>query len=214
MKHVSPKSDGFTLIELLVVITIITILAGLTIATFRFAQISAARNRAKAEVDGLSLAIESYKIDNGDYPRDVNTDAAAMNAASASGSNGLNALVGTNTAYMLSSVALYKALSGDGADGSTPDRTLSAAEKAAGAKAYFPFKPNMLYPKFPAGSTQTVTAIIDPFKNVYGYSTIGSGTAAATGVSGYGYNPTFDLWSTADIDQKGKTPTAAWITNW
>ena len=106
---------------------------------------------------------------------------------------------------MLASMTLYTALSGD-TDG---NRVLDATEKTAGGRAYFPFKPGMLYPRQPVGSTATVQAIIDPFKNVYGYSTLGTATSGTSG-----YNPTFDLWSTADHDQKGLTPAAAWITNW
>jgi len=209
MQHVSPKSDGFTLVELLVVISIITILAGLTISTMSFAQNNAARNRARAEITGLSVAIESYKIDNGDYPRDANTD-------------GLDAstLPGMTTSapspyVLLSSVALYKALSGDTALLSGTTGVDSSGQKL---KVYFPFKPNMLYPKVPAGTARTtataVQAIVDPFKNVYGYSTIGSavasGSAATSGTSGY--NPTFDLWSTGGATSTSGT--GVWLTNW
>ena len=212
MKHVSPKLRGFTLIELLVVITIITILAGLTISTMSYAQNSAGRNRAKAEVNALSLAIESYKIDNGDYPRDAtHTDKLDANPAAITGTS-TAALIPTtgSTEYMLASMTLYTALSGD-TDG---NRVLDATEKTAGGRAYFPFKPSMLYPRQPVGSTATVQAIIDPFKNVYGYSTKNLADVQANAATPGGYNPTFDLWSTADHDQKGLTPAAAWITNW
>ena len=197
MKHVFPKSDGFTLVELLVVISIITLLAGLTISTMGGAQTSAARNRARAEISALSLAIESYKVDNGDYPRDTNTDTLDATKSSSS-----DALI-SKGAYMPAALALYKALSGDGVDGSTPDRILSTAEKAAG-KTYYSFKAGMLYPKAAVGVSAPVTAILDPFRNVYGYSTLGTATSGSSG-----YNPTFDLWSTA-----GTTGTAAWLTNW
>ena len=201
MKQRSTKSDGFTLVEILVVISIITVLAGLAITAMRGAQVSAARNRARAEISALSGAIENYKTDNGDYPRDTNTEALDATQATSSG-----ALLASNpTPYMLSSLTLYSALSGD-----------SSLLGTATAKVYFPFRPNMLYPKVPAGTARTATtkvqAIVDPFRNSYGYSTIGSGTAAVTGTAGY--NPTFDLWSTADYDQKGQTLPAAWITNW
>lgn len=220
MKHLFRKLRGFTLIELLVVIAIITVLAGLTISTIGGAQLRAGRDRAKVEINGLSLALESYKIDNGDYPRSSDyptlidqaadsLDAVAQVAKCTPGPN-VDALTSTGT-YMLASMAMYKALSGDGIDGSTTDRSISTAEKALG-RVYFPFKPGMLYPQRPAGSTEPVQAVIDPFKNVYGYSTLGSVTLTGTATQG-GYNPTFDLWSTADREQKG-TPSAAWITNW
>jgi hypothetical protein len=73
-------------------------------------------------------------------------------------------------------------------------------------KSYFTFKPNMLYP--PPPSTDDVVGIRDPFGNLYGYS-----TAKASNPSGtVGYNPTFDLWSTAGGTQASDVP--GWIKNW
>jgi len=207
MKPLSAKPDGFTLVELLVVISIITLLAGLTIAAMGGAQNSAARNRTKAEISSLSVAIESYKIDNGDYPRDP-TSAAATDKLDATQSTSADALISSGK-YMLSSVVLYQALSGDTSGNRSVGSTTDASGNTVKNKVYFPFKSGMLYPKGPMGSTTTVTALLDPFKNVYGYSTIYIATSGSSG-----YNPTFDLWSTADHDQLGATPTAAWITNW
>jgi len=65
--------EAFTLIELLVVIAIIAILAALVLNTAGFIQKKAARSRAETEVAALSAALESYKADNGDYPRLGNT---------------------------------------------------------------------------------------------------------------------------------------------
>ena len=204
MKRACLKSDGFTLIELLVVISIIAILASLTIATIGYATNKAARDRTKSEINALSVALESYKIDNGDYPRSTNTD--ALNARSAPQLAIQNSVVPTPSGP--ASLTLYTALSGDGADGSAPNRSLSAAEKtASNNRIYFQFKPNMLYPRAPAGSTSPVTALVDPFLNVYGYSTIGS--KANRNATTEGYNPTFDLWSTVN-----GSPIAGWITNW
>jgi prepilin-type N-terminal cleavage/methylation domain-containing protein len=59
---------GFTLIELLVVITIIAILAGLTLGAGSALRDKAARSRASAEIAAFDTALERYKIDNGDYP--------------------------------------------------------------------------------------------------------------------------------------------------
>lgn len=62
------KSNAFTLIELLVVIAIIAILASLVLAAAGFLQKKAARSKAQAQIAALGSALESYKIDNGDYP--------------------------------------------------------------------------------------------------------------------------------------------------
>ena len=55
--------------ELLIVITIIIVLAGLIIGTIGYVQKKAARSRAEAEIAAMSAACESYKADNGTYPR-------------------------------------------------------------------------------------------------------------------------------------------------
>jgi prepilin-type N-terminal cleavage/methylation domain-containing protein len=89
--------------------------------------------------------------------------------------------------YQAYSSLLYLALTGDtDKDGRPGPGTL-----------YISFKPNQL-----AGAGSS-TFIKDPFGNSYGYSTLGPTNG--------GYNPTFDLWSTAG-DTDGIQ--AKWITNW
>src|SRR5437016_6407577 len=61
---------AFTIIELLVVITIIIILGSLILSTVGYVQKKGARSRAEAEIAAMSAALESYKADNGIYPRD------------------------------------------------------------------------------------------------------------------------------------------------
>src|SRR5438874_4943237 len=88
--------------------------------------------------------------------------------------------------YQSASLYLYKQLSGDATGNRQPS-----------GKSYFAFKPNMLSP---ADQTQNVQYIRDPFGNSYGYST----KMAVSGTGGY--NPTFDLWSTAGV-APSPTPT-------
>ena len=123
------------------------------------------------------------------------------------------------TVYRTASLVLYRALSGD----RNLDRAVTDADKnfnidgsALGTpltqvpQSYFVFKPNMLSP---SGGSGTVTAITDPFGNTYGYSTAYQYDPTR------GYNPTFDLWSTANYSaQTSPTPTPSpqnsWIKNW
>jgi type II secretory pathway pseudopilin PulG len=96
------------------------------------------------------------------------------------------------TNYQAASQYLYGQLSGDPDFDGVPNSSY---------KSYMQFKPNMLgtdnnnkvYPR-------------DPFGNSYGYST----KMAATGSGGY--NPTFDLWSTAGLTSG--TDSTQWIKNW
>src|SRR5213595_4216413 len=64
---------AFTLIELIVVITVIVILTGLVLSTVGYAQKKGARARAETEIAAMSAACESYKADNGTYPRNAMT---------------------------------------------------------------------------------------------------------------------------------------------
>ena len=77
-------------------------------------------------------------------------------------------------------------------------------------QSYFAFKPNMLSP---SGGNGSVTALADPFGNAYGYST------ANQYDQNTGFNPTFDLWSTAGAAPSPTpippaTQQNLWIKNW
>jgi len=66
----SPASSlqGFTLIELLVTITVIALLAGLTLAAVGGVNQKSYRDKAKAEIAAISNALEQYKSVNDSYP--------------------------------------------------------------------------------------------------------------------------------------------------
>src|SRR5215831_13171055 len=162
--------DAFTLIELVVVVGIITILTALVLSTVGYARKKGAMTRAGTEIAALSAACENYKADNGTYPRDANS--TDILDARTTGNP-------SSPSYNLASLYLYTQLSGDTAGNRNPT-----------GKSYMVFKPSMLYPP---DQTQNVLYIQDPFGYSYGYSTI----QAATQDSTKGYNPTFDLWSTA-----------------
>src|SRR5213080_4851608 len=188
---------AFTLIELIVAITIIIILTGLVLSTVGYAQKKGARARAETEIAAMSAACESYKADNGIYPN--NPDTIALNAQTS----------GNPCSYQAASLYLYEQLSGD-----------TNANFQPGAKSYFTFKPNMLGTSTTTttdacGNTltpTTVSYIRDPFGNIYGYSTIDNPVANPS--PSPGYNPTFDLWSTAGTTSGSPTDQLQWIKNW
>src|SRR5947199_3675289 len=177
---------AFTLIELIVVITVIVILTGLVLSTVGYARKKGARARAETEIAAMSAACESYKADNGVYPSNSDTD--TLNPIS-----DVNPSTTPPNNYTRASLWLYEQLSGDATGNRQPS-----------GKSYMAFKPNMLLPAPP--STAIVIAIADPFGNSYGYST----RMASTGSGGY--NPTFDLWSTAGGINANDV--AGWIKNW
>ena len=212
------RHNAFTLIELVVVSGLILVLTGLVLSTVGYARKKGARARAETEIAAVSAACESYKSDNAVYPRDptANTATDALNARTM-----LDPATTDAARYRAASLVLYRALSGD----RNLDRAVTDADKNFNIdgtalsqpltqlpQSYFAFKPNMLSP---SGGSGTVTAITDPFGNTYGYSTI----QAATQDSTKGYNPTFDLWSTAGVaPSPSPAPPATqqdlWIKNW
>ena len=176
---------AFTILELLIVVSIIIVLAGLILATSGYVQKKGARSRTEAEIAAISAALENYKADNGIYPTDVSKTEMLDPSAPINFAD-----------YAAASLYLYEQLAGDTNNDRQPDTDL---------KTYFSFKPNMLSPR---DQSADVTAIIDPFGNSYGYST----DKAANPTGNAGFNPTFDLWSTAGMTS-GADP-SQWIKNW
>ncbi len=62
------RLKGFTLIELLIVVAIIGILAAIAVPNFLNAQVRAKVSRVQSEHRSLTNALESFNIDNGQYP--------------------------------------------------------------------------------------------------------------------------------------------------
>jgi prepilin-type N-terminal cleavage/methylation domain-containing protein len=188
---------GFTLIELIVVITVIVILAGLVLSTVGYVQKKAARSRAETEIAAIAAACESYKADNGVYPSNLDTNAL----------NARTDLDPSAVGYSNASLFLYEKLMGV---------TTGNRSEVPSTRTYMTFKPSQLAP---ADQNQPVQFIRDPFGNSYGYSTAGNPQSNPNPIGSPGYNPTFDLWSTAGVPP---SPTPAppatqqglWIKNW
>ena len=137
------------------------------------------------EINWLSVALESYKDEHGTYPSDpLSTEQLKPKTSFDPGS------------YIKASQFLYRALSGgeiQGADG----------KNAAERRVYLEFPRQMLRAGEPGG-----TYIADPWGNSYGYSTFKSVHPESLD----GYNPTFDLWTTAG--GKREKDQARWTKNW
>jgi prepilin-type N-terminal cleavage/methylation domain-containing protein len=211
----APRSAAFTLVEMITVIAIIAILAGLILAINGLVQAKSAKARAQAEIVALSGAMDSYKTDNGGYPQDsTKTDTLDPRKNTAA-----DASLGGK--YSLSSQFLYGELTGD---------TKFTGTASNMTRNYAPgfWTPSRLGgPKTNGVLAAGVQYIMDPYGNSYGYSTAGllleeeyratlSTTPGASrptqnSQSTQGYNPSFDLWSTAG-DTLGNT--AKWAKNW
>ena len=229
----SGECAAFTLIELLAVMAIILVLAALIINIAGSAQYNSAKARATSEISAMSTALESYKADNGAYPSESTT----VNGGSPT-TEVLDAQDSSYTdpsKYVEASEFLYQALAGYTLSGSSGSSgTTGNGQTFSVSKRYINFRPDQLHATGSAtvaSPTSPYMYIIDPFGFSYGYSTVYAATQAANQASSQpstttatkGYNPTFDLWSTAGYASGGKsTPSnlgsssisSLWIKNW
>ena len=217
-------APAFTLIELMVVISIIAILAALSIGAFTMATQTAARNRTTAVLKAIESALERYKEANGDFPKPKDS----------SGNHGLDVKGGAQM--------LYQAITGDGNNELDLGSSAETPKNSQGARGVDPkyvingdfiptqksdgtWSPGKLNATLVSSASEFY--IIDGFGHPFQYDkaqpTTGSGGApppAPTTV-----NPTYDLWSYgntnstestgASLNTKGDgTATSVWIKNW
>lgn len=64
------NTKGFSLIELLIVIAIISIITAIVVPNLMSANIRAKVSGVKADMGSIAIALEDYKVDHGEYPRD------------------------------------------------------------------------------------------------------------------------------------------------
>jgi len=137
---------AFTLIELLAVITVIGILAGLTLGAAGAVRRHGATSTAKAEVAALQAACDRYYADNNSYPTTTNSMPDPSSGYSPSASTYTNA-----------GQVLFSNLVGSA--------TLSVAPTT---KRYFEPKPAMV------NTTPSTNILIDPWGYIYGYNSDGT----------------------------------------
>lgn len=77
----SKKQKAFTIVELLVSITIIGILAAITIITYRGITNRAIAAGIKSELDSNSKLLRMYNVEHGSYPSSLNTDFCPLTSA-------------------------------------------------------------------------------------------------------------------------------------
>jgi prepilin-type N-terminal cleavage/methylation domain-containing protein len=131
---------GFTLIEVLMVMTIIIILASLTVGGLQFVKTRQNNNKAEIQINLLSRGLEEYNLDNGDYPGDE--DAGGAN--------------GTGETNMLFQALYYDGFEAMEAGDESATIYLSDLDPLNDSQ------------KWLEGSGSTAT-IVDPWKNEYLY---------------------------------------------
>jgi prepilin-type N-terminal cleavage/methylation domain-containing protein len=191
---VPASQRAFTLIELLTVIAIIAVLAALILGVSGFVQEKAGNSRATTEIQALSLALESYKQDNGTYPKGIPT----------------SDLTGDRSTKILMDAL-------DPVGGSPNDYNSTG-------KIYFEIPPKMLdgysSKKSADENRRNADFLVDPFGNSYHYyfdpDAAAAGTATDNPVTHSQNNGPqfFDLWSYGKNPQKNQNNPASWIKNW
>jgi general secretion pathway protein G len=71
MKHALRSAAGFTLIEMLIVVSLISLLAGLSIAQYKHGTTLAQEAVLKEDLFRMREAIDQYYADKGQYPSDL-----------------------------------------------------------------------------------------------------------------------------------------------
>jgi prepilin-type N-terminal cleavage/methylation domain-containing protein len=143
------SSYAFTLIELLAVITIIGILAGLTLGAAGAVRRHGAASTAKAEVAALQAACDRYFADMNEYPK-------TSSMPDPSSSSDVNP--STSTKYSTAGKALFSSLFGTNQYNLPPS-----------SKRYFEPKPPMV-----SSTTSANPYFIDPWGYAYGYNSDGT----------------------------------------
>jgi len=65
------RHSGFTLVEMLLVLVILATLAAIVIPKFAGRSEQAKITAAKAQINSFEMAIDSYEVDTGSYPRSL-----------------------------------------------------------------------------------------------------------------------------------------------
>ncbi|MDB6139607.1 MAG: hypothetical protein JWO94_2679 [Verrucomicrobiaceae bacterium] len=209
------RPAGFTLMELMVVIAIMALLATLTLMGFRYAQVTAMRNRSTAFLKGITSALENYKSEFGEYPR-------PKKAAQTS-------VFGQKTYNVGGALMLYQALSGDGDSeidiaGGNLGASNGRVEGPEVSRVMFKEMPTELWKKDPTGYV-TVDGFGHPFQYAAPNPSIKAQYGASSkSVDNETINSTYDLWSFGEDDahtteisvdaRKMDAVSAKWIKNW
>lgn len=230
--HSPSRNRAFTLVEMLIVITIIALLAALTLGGYTYAMRSSKRRVTTGTFEAIKLALERYNSEFGEFPQPAGSDQLAQFPPG-------QAMYDTAGA-----ACLYQALTGDGYD--KISGVTGASSTGAGSGGGSDGKTegisevkNKMFVEVPQTiftRKGSVYILIDGFGHPFQYikAATATNTQAAGGGGGGGgannnnnpttINSTYDLWSYSE-DEVNTTkksinsltdPTLStkWIKNW
>ena len=198
-----PTERAFTLIELLTVISIIAILSAITFGVVKGVNDRAAIAQAKAELASLAQALESYKMQYGDYPQFAVPPGTGTPASSA-----LATTSDINIVYSAQGI-LFNALMGKRGPLPPGTYTLNGAPITVNSINGKPFvdlsKFTLLYTAddtykhIPDSTTKTMVsnAFMDPWGHSYYYAYKAAGNATWTSPSYVLMSAGPDAWACA-----------------
>src|SRR5580658_4999976 len=91
IKHKLLKNRGeqaFTLVELMLVLVILATLAAIVLPKLTGKSQQAKITAAKTEISAISMALDNYEVDTGEYPKGGDLDALVNQPANATGWKG------------------------------------------------------------------------------------------------------------------------------
>jgi prepilin-type N-terminal cleavage/methylation domain-containing protein len=219
------RARAFTLVEMLIVVTIISMLAALTMGGYTYAMRASKRRTTTGTFEAIKLALDRYNAEFGEYPQPA-------------GSNQMVQFPPGLLTYDTSGAAcLYQALTGDGFDQIKGVTSSGSAGGGSGGSSDGKVEgtaeiKNKMFAEIP----QTIFTrkgssyiLIDGFGHPFQYLKAAASTVTAGGAPGATPTPTtinttYDLWSYSEdeVNTSKKSinaltdpkTSAAWIKNW
>lgn len=218
LTHFRFNSRAFTLVEMLVVVSIMSLLAALTMGGYTYAMKSSKRRITTGTFEAIKLALDRYESDFGEFPEPAGSDEIVVFLP--------------GKAYDVSGAAcLYQALTGDGYDkikgvGSSGGASSASAQSDGKTEGIEEIK-NMKLVEIP----QTIWTmknshyiIIDGFGRPFQYIKAAVPQSAGAVPEPTTINSTYDLWSYSEdeinITKKSidtledSQLSIKWIKNW
>lgn len=206
------RASGFTLVEMMIVISLIVVLAALTLGGYNYAVRGAKRRTTEATMTAITSSLERYFEKFGEYPEPAGQDELIQ-------------IMPGKTYNVSGARCLYQALRGDGYD----------AIKGAGNSASGGSAPsdgnfdeveiqNVMFKDMPPTMWRKLNGVYfmaDGFSNPFQYI---KASAASGGNAVITINSTYDLWSYGEdvLNTSAKSSDTAantalsvkWIKNW
>lgn len=215
----SARAGGFTLVEMLVVVTIIALLAAMTMGGYTYAMRGSREKTTRATFESVKTALDSYNVDFGEFPEPAKPSQFME--------------FGPGKSYDVGgALCLYQAMTGDGYDqikgvtGSNESASGSSDGKIEGIEE---IKNNKLreMPSTMWMRKNNAYILVDGFNHPFQYIKASATPAPAAGGGApqpTTINATYDLWSYS-MDEMNttkvsvdtlKAPNIAikWIKNW